>query len=100
MFGGLHIEMAALKSIGTLLQDSGWTTALVDSGIAASGTADSYLSASSVTRTRPFHKENRHCFQCSAVYFFSDITSVELEDATRLVALSSLLLLNMSLQLW
>ena len=25
MFGGLHIEMAALKSIGTLLQDSGWT---------------------------------------------------------------------------
>ena len=24
MFGGLHIEMAALKSIGTLLRDSGW----------------------------------------------------------------------------
>ena len=28
MFGGLHIEMAALKSIGTLLRDSGWTERL------------------------------------------------------------------------
>ena len=28
MFGGLHIEMAALRSLGTLLQDSGWTAAL------------------------------------------------------------------------
>ena len=27
MFGGLHIEMAAPKSIGTLLRDSGWTGA-------------------------------------------------------------------------
>ena len=30
MFGGLHIEMAALKSIGTLLQSSGWKGALVE----------------------------------------------------------------------
>ncbi|KAJ8357901.1 hypothetical protein AAFF_G00056470 [Aldrovandia affinis] len=37
MFGGLHIEMAALKSIGTLLQDSGWTGALVEAGIASPG---------------------------------------------------------------
>ena len=61
MFGGLHIEMAALKSIGTLLQDSGWTTALVESGIATSGTADSYLSASSVTRTRQMHQVTASC---------------------------------------
>ena len=40
MFGGLHIEMAALKSIGTLLRDSGWTGALVEAGIASPGTAD------------------------------------------------------------
>ena len=39
MFGGLHIEMAALRSIGTLLQDSGWTGALVEAGITSSGTA-------------------------------------------------------------
>ena len=30
MFGGLHIEKAALKFIGTLLQDSGWTGALLE----------------------------------------------------------------------
>ena len=46
MFGGLHIKMAALKSIGTLLRDSGWTGALVEAGIASPGTADSFLTAS------------------------------------------------------
>lgn len=39
MFGGLRIEMAALKSLGTLLQNSGWIGALVESGIATAGTA-------------------------------------------------------------
>lgn len=29
MFGGLHIEMAALKTLGDLLDGSGWTGALV-----------------------------------------------------------------------
>jgi len=33
MFGGLHIEMAPLRSLGTLLQDSGWTSALVEAGV-------------------------------------------------------------------
>ena len=56
MFGGLHIEMAALRSIGTLLQDSGWTGALVEAGMASSGTADSFLSAASVTRIRQMHQ--------------------------------------------
>jgi hypothetical protein len=56
MFGGLHIEMAALKSIGTLLQKSGWTEAIVEAGIASWGTAESFLSASSVTRTRQMHQ--------------------------------------------
>ena len=41
MFGGLHIEMAALKSIGTLLQSIGWTSAIVEADIASSGTAES-----------------------------------------------------------
>ena len=61
MFGGLHIEMAALKSVGSLLQDSGWTSALVEAGIASSGTAESYLSASSVTRTRQAHQITACC---------------------------------------
>ena len=56
MFGGLHIEMAALKSIGTLLQSSGWTGALVEADLATPGTAESYLHASSVTRTRHMHQ--------------------------------------------
>ena len=56
MFGGLHIEMAALKSIGTLLEDSGWISAIVAGGVASSGTAESFLTASSVTRTRLAHQ--------------------------------------------
>ena len=61
MFGGLHIEMAALKSIGTLLQSSGWTSSIVEGDIASSGTAESFLSASSVTRTRQAHQITSSC---------------------------------------
>ncbi len=53
MFGGLHIEMASLK---TLLEGSGWTGALVQASVAAPGTADSFLKASHVTRTRRAHQ--------------------------------------------
>ena len=56
MFGGLHIEMAALRSIGTLLKDSGWTGALFEARVAFSGMAESFLSASGVTRTRQAHQ--------------------------------------------
>ena len=41
MFGGLHIEMAAFKTIGNLLDSSGWTGALVQANVATPGTADS-----------------------------------------------------------
>ena len=61
MFGGLHIEMAAFRSLGTLLQNSGWTGALVEAGVASSGTADSFLSASSVTKTLHIHKVTPCC---------------------------------------
>ena len=56
MFGGLHIEMAALKSLGTLLEDCGWTSAIIEAGLASSGTAESFLTASSVTKTRQAHQ--------------------------------------------
>ena len=59
IFGGLHIEMAALKSIGTLLQSSGWTSVIVEAGIASSGTAESFLSASSVTVLLEYDKPTR-----------------------------------------
>ena len=42
MFGGLHIEMNALKSLGSLLQDSGWTAALTEAGVASFGTANQF----------------------------------------------------------
>ena len=56
MFGGLHIEMASLKVLGNLLEGSGWTGALVQAGVATSGTADSFLKVSHVTRTRRAHQ--------------------------------------------
>jgi hypothetical protein len=56
MFGGLHIEMAALKTLGDLLDGSGWTGALVQASVATPGTADSFLKASHVTRTRRAHQ--------------------------------------------
>lgn len=56
IFAGLHIEMAALRSVGTLLRGSGWTAALVESGVASPGTADSFLSVSSVTKARQAHQ--------------------------------------------
>ena len=46
MFGGLHIELAALKTLGNLLKDSGWTSALVQAGVTTAGTADSFLKSS------------------------------------------------------
>jgi len=48
--------MTALKSIGMLLKDSRWTSDLVDVGVASPGTAESFLSALSVTRTCRSHQ--------------------------------------------
>lgn len=56
LMGSLHIEMAALRVAGSLLKGSGWTTAIEESGIATSGTAESFLSAANVTKTRRVHQ--------------------------------------------
>ena len=56
MFGELHMEMAALKTLVDLLDNSGWTSVLVEAGVATSGTADSFLKTSHVTRTRRVHQ--------------------------------------------
>lgn len=52
MLGGLHTESALWDTIGDLLDSSGWTRALTEAGVASPGTADSYLRASHITRTR------------------------------------------------
>ena len=51
MFGGLDIEMAALKTLGDWLKGSGWVQALVQANITTPGIADSFLQAAHVTRT-------------------------------------------------
>ena len=56
MFGGLHIEMAALKTVGDWLDGSGWTQALVQAEIATAGMADSLLKSSHVMHTRKAHQ--------------------------------------------
>ena len=56
MFGGLHIELAALKTAGNLLESNGWKGALVQAGITTSGKADSFLKAAHITRTRRAHQ--------------------------------------------
>lgn len=56
MFGGLHVEMALWNTIGDLLECSGWTDALIDAGVSSSGTADSFLKASHLTKTRRAHQ--------------------------------------------
>ncbi|KAL8624293.1 hypothetical protein ACOMHN_034016 [Nucella lapillus] len=56
VLGGLHTEMAFLKALGSLLRDSGWTDVLVQAGVTTVGTADSFLSASHVTKTRHAHQ--------------------------------------------
>ena len=56
MLGGLHIEMASFKALGNWLDGSGWTDVLVQAEVANSGTADSFLKASHITRTRHAHQ--------------------------------------------
>lgn len=56
MFGDLHVEMAVWKTLGDYLEASGWTTTLTQAGIASSGTANSILTASHLTKTRHTHE--------------------------------------------
>ena len=56
MFGGLHIEIAALRIIGDWLQNSGGVSALSQAKVTSAGTAESVMKASHVTRTRHDHQ--------------------------------------------
>ena len=67
MHGGLHIEMAALKVLGHWLEDAGWIDALVQAKVATPGTAEAFLKAAHVTRTRHAHQVTD-----SALYIFAE----------------------------
>ena len=48
MFGGLHIQMGALKTLVNWLKGSGWLQALVDANITTLGIVDSSLQVAHV----------------------------------------------------
>jgi len=56
VLGGLHIEMAIMKTIGDWLDGSGWTTALANAHVTSAGRSESMLHASHVARTRHAHE--------------------------------------------
>ena len=62
MMGPLHIKMAALKTIGDWLKGSGCSPASSEAYIASSGTADSFLHAAHVTKTRSAHQLSINTF--------------------------------------
>ena len=70
MLGGPHVEKALWYSVGDLAF-SGWTEALTEADVATSGTADSFLKASHITRTRHAHQvtASTSIFQTPTRYF-------------------------------
>ena len=56
MFGALHIEQTALKSLGDWLGGSGWTDLITEAEITSAGRADSMLHSSHIRRTRYTHE--------------------------------------------
>ena len=55
MMKGLHTEMAALRSVGDILVDSGWGGVLPASGLTTPGVAESFLRASHLKRMMYAH---------------------------------------------
>lgn len=74
--GSLHIEMASLKVLGNLLELEGseWTAALVQAGVATSGTVVPFLKASHVTRTST---RRAHQITASSLYLLQQSTYME-----------------------
>ena len=54
--GEMHAEMTAFRLLGNWLDSSGWTTAIINSGVAAGGTADSLLAVSHLGKTKYAHE--------------------------------------------
>ena len=61
MLGGLHTEMAFMRTIGDWLDGSGWTSVLVNADVTSCGKADAMLHAAHVTRTRHAHQVTAVC---------------------------------------
>ena len=87
MFGGMHIEMAAFKALGNLLECSGWTEALVQAGVATSGTADSFLKVSHLTRTRRAHQVTASSLYLLLEDAYNDYCKGIREDSDKVLSL-------------
>ena len=87
LLGGLHIEMAAWRTVGDWIAGSGWTEALDRANVASFGTADSFLKACHVKRTRQAHivtvaalhilRRRAYDAYCSSVIASENILSFE-----------------------
>ena len=56
MLGGLHIEQAVLKAIGTWLAGSGWVEVLSQAEMTTAGRAESPVNCAHITRTKYAHQ--------------------------------------------
>ena len=56
LFGGLHIELVALKISADWLAGSGWVEVMLQADIYSAGTSDSFLRAVHIVRTRHAHQ--------------------------------------------
>ena len=56
MLGGLHTEMALWKTLGDVLEGSGWTTALTEAEVASSGIVDSFLNVAHLAQIKYAHQ--------------------------------------------
>ena len=56
MLGGLYTKMVLWHTLGDVLEGSGWTAALSETGVEPLGKAHSFLTAAHLTRTRHDHQ--------------------------------------------
>ena len=70
MLGGLHTEMAFQSALGDWLDGSGWVQSLVQSSIASSGVAESFLRGNKVSKTSCACFT---CYLCMHTYLFKNL---------------------------
>ncbi|KAK3917822.1 Chromosome-associated kinesin KIF4 [Frankliniella fusca] len=76
LFGPLHIEQNFIRMMGELLEGSGWTGIIANSGILPAGSAEGLLKVSSITKSRLYHQ-----YTAAALYsLLSDAYNFEHPD--------------------
>ena len=65
----LHIEIAALKTIGDCLRDPGWSSSLSEADITSLGAADSFSHVAHVKKTRSAYHEHINIFLKNLIFF-------------------------------